>query len=69
MKKLIMLLVFSTLIFGACVNTVMIWESEQTYRFLDIVLVSNGTWYVSYASLADGNKGNYPPDNPDLWGR
>jgi hypothetical protein len=69
MKKLVVLLLMISILLAACVNTAMIWGSDHTYKALDIVLVSNGETYLSYASLSDGNKGNYPPDSPVWWGK
>jgi hypothetical protein len=57
----------TALLLVGCVNAAMIWDESATYGALDIVLVKEGGWYVSYASLQDNNTGHYPPSSPEWW--
>lgn len=66
MKKVIGLLVV-VLVLASCVNMDMVWNPTTTYNALSVVLVKVGDTYQSYASLRDGNAGNYPPDTKGVW--
>jgi hypothetical protein len=68
-SKILAIMLLSVLLLAGCVNAAMIWEGNYTYRALDIVLVKDGDWFVSYASLQDNNTGHYPPSAPDWWAR
>jgi hypothetical protein len=65
----ILLIIVLTITMMGCVNMGMVWEKGKEYRFLETVLVYDGQWYVSYASLADGNIGHDPLTSPDWWGK